>query len=132
MHRWAPAVALLLMPHFASAACVNRFLPRRESTGHWLVTLLTGRMTYQEAQTLAKDINEKRAASIEWVDEKGKTISKQVAPLRVMRPMPSVACEGKPSGVIMVVTFLATKPPSDKMYVKFDPATTVLFDEQKD
>jgi hypothetical protein len=131
MKAWAAAVALLLLPEIASAACVNRFLQRRESTGHWLVTLLTGRMTFQEAQALAKDIEEKRATPIEWLDEKGKTVAKQLGPLRVMRPMP-VACEGKASGVIMVTTFLAVKPPSEKMSVKFGEKTVVEFDEQKD
>ena len=130
MKRIAAAVALLLLPELASAACVNRFLQRRESPGHWLITLLTGTMTFQEAQALSKDIQEKRAQPIEWVDEKGKTIAKQLGILRPMRPMP-VACEGKPSGVIMVATFLAAKPPEGKMSVKF-PAATVVFDEQKE
>ena len=123
---------LALMPHVASAACVNRFLQRRDAPGRWLITLLTGRMTFQEAQTLAKEIAERRSEPIEWVDEKGKTIAKQVSPLKVMRPMPSVACEGKPSGVIMVTSFLSAKPPGGTMNVKFDPKTIVAFEEQKE
>ena len=123
---------MVLIPEIASAACVNRFLPRRESTGRWLVTLLTGRLTFQEAQALAKDITEKRAEPLEWVDDKGKTIAKQLGALRVMRPMPSVACEGKTSGVIMVTSFLGAKPPAIKMNVKFDASTIVVFDEQKE
>ena len=96
MTRWLAAFAILLLPEVAGAAsCVNRFVERRESTGHWLVTLLTGHLTFQEAQTLGRDIAAKRAAPIEWVDDKGKMLARQLGDLRVMRPMP-VACEGKP------------------------------------
>jgi hypothetical protein len=132
MKRLAAAVLLVLMPQVASAACINRFLQRRDAPGRWLITLLTGHMTFQEAQALAKDISERRAEPIEWVDDKGKTIAKQVSPLKVMRPMPSVACEGKASGVIMVTSFLAAKPPAVRMNVKFGANTTVPFDEQKE
>ena len=132
MMRSLVAVALVFAPVVAAAApCVNRFVQRRESSGRWVITLLTGRLTFQEAQTLAHDIEEKRAEPIEWVDGKGKTIARQLGELRVVRPMP-VACDDKPSGVIMVVTFLATRPPEEKMLVRLEPKTVVLFMEQKE
>ena len=125
------AIALLCAAPAADAAmCVNRFVQRRESTARWVVTLLTGRMTFQEAQTLAHDIAEKRAAPVEWVDSKGKTLAKQIGELRIVRPMP-VGCD-KPSGVVLIVTFLAPKPPAETMTVKFDPKTVVEFEEQKE
>lgn len=130
--RFAAVFALMLAAETAAAAtCVNRFVERRESSGRWVITLLTGRLTFQEAQALAKGIDERRAAPIEWLDDKGATIARQLGPMKVVRPMP-VACEGKPSGVIVVVTFLAARPPLDKMIVKFDPNTIVEFEQQKE
>lgn len=132
MTRWTLAVALLLVPQVASAAsCVNRFVQRREAAGRWVVTLLTGHLTFQEAQALSKEIKAKRAAPIDWVDEKGRTIARQISDLRVMRPMP-VACGDKTSGSIMVLTFLAARAPTTKMIVKFAPGLVVPFDEQKE
>lgn len=131
MRRLAAVLAIAILPQAAHAACVNRFVTRRESTGRWMITLLTGHLTFQEAQALSKAIEAKQAPAIEWVDEKGKTVARQLGELRVMRPMP-VACDGKPSGSILVVTFLAPRPPELKMRVKFDPNTTVAFDEQKE
>lgn len=132
MTRWAAALLLLFTAQLASgASCVNRFVQRREGPARWMVTLLTGKLTFQEAQTLARNIAEKRAAPVEWVDDRGKTIAKQFSDLRVVRPMP-VACDDKPSGVIVVTQFLSAKPPSGKMLVKFDANTTVEFEEQKE
>lgn len=132
MTRWAAAVALILLSDIASAApCINRFVQRRESAGRWVITLLTGHLTFQEAQTLSREIDAKRAAPVEWVDAKGNALATQFGPMRVMRPMP-VACDTKPSGVIVVVTFLAARPPLDKMIVKFTPNNVVEFEEQKE
>ena len=131
IRRWSAVIAIALLPNVASASCVNRFMERHETSGRWVVTLLTGYLTFQEAQTLAHDIEQKKVQPIEWVDEKGKTLARQLGDLKVVRPMP-VACGGKPSGVIVVATFLAARPPSDKMRVKFDSATIVDFDEQKE
>lgn len=131
MRPWAAAIALVLLPQVATAACINKFVQHRESAARWNLTLLTGYLTFQDAKTLASDIAAKRVAPIEWVDDKGKTIARQFGELRVMRPMP-VGCSGKPSGVIVVATFLAPKPPVDKMRVKFDANTIVDFEEQKE
>src|SRR6187455_2088963 len=43
----------------ASAACVNRFVSRMERQMQ-VVTLLTGKITFQEAQTLAADIKSRK------------------------------------------------------------------------
>ena len=101
---------------------MNKFVARSEG-GRQVVTLLTGKMTFQEAQAIAD------SAAIEWVDDKGKTIARQFGKLKIVRPMP-VGCDGRASGVVMVVTFGSSAPPSKKMRVKFDAATTVDFDQQ--
>jgi hypothetical protein len=122
--------ALFLFASEASAAvCLNRFLARRESTRQ-VITLLTGKLTFQEAQALSKAIIAAQADPLEWVDEKGKTIAKQFGELKVVRPMP-VGCDGKTSGVVMIATFLSIRPPTGKMHVKLNSTTTVVFDEQK-
>ena len=110
---------------------MNRFLKRTESSSaRQIVTFLTGKLTFQEAQALSKAIIAGQAEPLEWVDEKGKTLAKQTGELRVVRPMP-VGCDGKTSGVVIIATFLAVRPPTGKMHVKLNPTTTVVFDEQK-
>jgi hypothetical protein len=125
------AIALsivLLTAQGASAACVNRFVARSERPKQ-VITLLTGKLTFQEAQALAAAIQKKQSPPIEWLHEDGKTVAKQFGDLRVVRPMP-VGCDGKTSGVIIVATFGASVPPSKKMIVKLNPETTVVFEEQ--
>lgn len=131
MRRWTLVAALLVLPQVADAACINKFVQRRETTGRWVITLLTGYLTFQDAQALARDIADKKAPALEWVDDKGKTLSREIDNLRVVRPMP-VSCGDKPSGVIVVTTFLAPRPPSEKMRVKLTKDLTVDFDEQKE
>jgi hypothetical protein len=101
---------------------MNKFVARSEG-GRQVVTLLTGKLTFQEAQAIVG------SAAIEWVDDKGKTIARQFGKLKIVRPMP-VGCDGRASGVVMVVTFGSSAPPSKKMRVKFDDATTVDFEQQ--
>lgn len=119
---------LILGAHAASAACVNRFVVRTERPLQ-VVTLLTGKLTFQEAQTLASAIQKKQSPPIEWVADDGKSIAKQYGELKVVRPMP-VGCDGKTSGVVLVAQFGASLPPSKKMLVKLNPDTTVTFEEQ--
>ena len=122
---FASAIALSLSAQNASAAsCVHRFVNRSEKHLQ-VVTLLTGKYTFQEAQAMAK------SAKLEWVDDNGKTLAKQFGDLRVVRPMP-VGCDGKTSGVVLIATFGSTRSPSKKMLVKFDAQTTVAFDQQAD
>ena len=121
-------VACLLVANAASAACVNRFVNRTERPRQ-IVTLLTGKLTFQEAQALAASIQKKASPPLEWVSEEGRTISKQFGELKVVRPMP-VGCDGKTSGVVMIATFATSVVPSKKMLVKLDPETTVTFDQQ--
>ena len=120
----AVTLGLVLSAQAASAAeCLNRFVSRVERQMQ-VVTLLTGKFTFQEAQAMAK------TARLEWVNESGKTIAKQFGELKVVRPMP-VGCDGKPSGVVMIASFGPTiATPSKKMHVKFDRETTVVFDQQ--
>ena len=107
---------------------MNRFVARTQRP-HQIVTLLTGKLTYQEAQDLAKAIASKQSGPIEWLDESGKSVAKQYGELKVVRPMP-VGCDGKTSGVVIVAQFGASLPPSKKMLVKLNADTTVTFEEQ--
>jgi hypothetical protein len=124
------AIALLSLAaaQAADAACVNRFVSRAQRGSHQ-VTLLTGRLTFQEAQALAAKIQNGDAPRLEWVTDGGKSLAKQIGDLKVVRPMP-VGCDGKSSGVVMIANFLAINPPQKKMLVKLDGETTVAFEEQ--
>lgn len=124
------ALVCLVAVHAASAACVNRFVSRTERPRQ-VVTLLTGKLTFQEAQALAASIQKKEAAPLEWVTEDGKSVSKQFGELKVVRPMP-VGCDGKTSGVVMIVNFATSSTPSKKMLVKLNGDTTVAFEQQAD
>ena len=122
-------VLLLLVAQLASgASCVNRFVSRKEGPRQML-TLLTGKLTFQEAQALAKAITAKESPPIEWVDDNGKSVAKQAGALNVIRPMP-VGCDGKTSGVVMIVSFPSATSPAKKMNVKLDAKTTVAFEQQ--
>lgn len=126
----ASVLACLLAGNVASAACVNRFVSRTERPRQ-IVTLLTGKLTFQEAQALSASIQKKTTPPIEWVSADGRSIAKQFGELKVVRPMP-VACDGKASGVVMIVSFATSAIPSKAMLVKLNPDTTVTFDQQAD
>jgi hypothetical protein len=120
---------LLASAQLASGAvCVNRFVSRSEGPRQ-VVTLLTGKLTFQEAQELADNIKSRQSPPLEWVDEGGKLISRQLGLLKVVRPMP-VGCDGKSSGVVLIVTFQTQITPSKKMNVKLDANTRVAFEQQ--
>ena len=122
------ALALFAAP-LAHGACVNKFVARTEGPRQ-VVTLLTGKLTFQEAQTLAVSIQRREAPPMEWVDEGGRSIAKQFGELKVVRPMP-VGCDGKTSGVVVIATFPTGVKPSRKMSVKIDAQTTVAFEQQE-
>ena len=84
--------AILALASAADAACVNKFTRRAEGARN-IVTLLTGKLTFQAAKALATAIHEGKASPLEWVDPSGKSIAKQFGELRVVRPMP-VGCDG--------------------------------------
>ncbi len=120
----------LALAHSAVAgpSCVNKFLNRSEGARQ-VVTLLTGKLTYQEAYKLAQQIKAGQAPPIEWISDTGKSLARQYGDLKVVRPMP-VSCDGKTSGVVMVATFVSARKPMKKMHVKLDPTLTVEFDQQ--
>lgn len=122
------ALGTLSVAAEASANCRNNFLNRSEGPRQ-VVTLLTGKLTFQEAQALARAIATKEKAPIQWIDDGGKPLAHQFGEVKVVRPMP-VRCDDKPSGVIMIVTFATVQKPARKMVVKFDDRTTVEFEEQ--
>jgi len=124
-------LALAVSLPASAATCINRYLSRSEGAAKQVVTLLTGKLTFQEAQELAKAINARQAPPLEWVDDKGKTISRQFGELKVVRPMP-VGCDGKTSGVVVIATFQTLSQPKGTMLVKLDANTTVTFDQQKE
>jgi hypothetical protein len=124
---FAVVVALSVFGPVASAACVNRFVTRQERSQQ-IVTLLTGKLTFQEAQSLAKDIAAKTATPLEWTDDKGKTIARQFGELKIVRPMP-VGCDGRSSGVVLIVTFPSAFPPTTQMHVKIKDEV-VRFEQQ--
>ncbi len=110
------------------AACVNKFTQRADGPRH-IVTLLTGKLTFQTARVLAAAIRDGKAAPLEWVDSSGKAIARQFGELKVVRPMP-VSCDGNSSGVIMIAVFPAAQPPTRKMLVKLDANNVIAFEEQ--
>ena len=124
----AVAVVAVLTASAGHAACVNRFVSRSDGPRQ-VVTLLTGKLTFQEAQELSKTIQSKQAPPLEWVDDAGKSIARQMGELKVVRPMP-VGCDGKTSGVVVIVTFPTTITPSKKMHVRLNADTTVAFEQQ--
>ncbi len=114
----------------ASAACVNKFTHRSRGPQH-TITLLTGKLTFQDAQALAAAIREGKSPRLEWVDSKGKSIAQQFGDLKVIRPMP-VSCDDNPSGVIMVTDFATAQTPGRVIRIKLDAKLTVDFEEQGD
>jgi hypothetical protein len=123
-------VALALATPLSAAVCVNKYIVRSEGPRQ-VVTLLTGKLTFQDAQALSKAIADKSAQPLEWVDAKGKTVSKMFGDLKVIRPMP-VGCDGKTSGVVVIVTFPTGQQPSGTISIKLDANTTVQFEQQKE
>lgn len=123
-------VAALVAEAASAAACMNRF--RVQSSGSdQTVTLLSGALTFQEAQSLAMAIRRNTAPGLEWVDGTGKVVAKQSGDLKVIRPMP-VGCGSKSSGVVMSVLFQNANPPKGKMNVRFEAKSIVEFSEQAD
>lgn len=120
------ATAALLLPAVAHAACMNKFVARTEGNKK-VLTLLTGSITFQEAQELAKNVQAKKA-SVDWLDDKGKAVA-SAAEFQPARPMP-VACGDKPSGAVLNVVFLTFASPSKTVTIKLGDITTVAFVEQ--
>jgi hypothetical protein len=119
---------LALAPSVVHAACLNKFV-RRSEGARQVMTLLTGKLTFQEADALSKAIASKQAPPIEWVDDNGKTIAKQLGDMKAVRPMP-VACDNRTSGAVISVIFQSAAPPAKKMRIKLDDKTIVEFEEQ--
>lgn len=119
---WAPA---------ALPVCMNKYVFRTQEMSKQVLTILTGKLTFQEAQELAKAIRERKAVPLEWVESNGKSIAKLFGELKVVRPMP-VGCDDKTSGVVVTATFLTVMKPSGRIYLKLDGTNAVPFDQQKE
>jgi len=131
MSRFALIILSFAVAVSAQAACMNKYVNRSEGKMHQVMTLLTGKMTFQEAEALSKAIESKQSPPVSWLDSHGKEIARQVGEMKVVRPMP-VGCDGRGSGVIVVVTFGTITPPSSTISIRFDANTTVEFEQQKD
>jgi hypothetical protein len=124
----AACLALLVVAGSARAACVNKYVLRTEGNNKKIFTLLTGKITFPEAQEMAKRLIDKSMQPVEWVDEGGKTIAR-ASIFEPVRPMP-VACDDKPSGAVINVTFLTFATPGKGITLKFPGDLLVYFDEQ--
>jgi len=51
------SLTLALVPRSGSAECMNKFVYRTEGSNPQVVTLLTGKLTFEEAKTLAHAIS---------------------------------------------------------------------------
>lgn len=120
--------AAVLLSSSLEAACANKYLARQEGVKS-SVTLLTGKLTFDEAKALAKAVREKKSAPVAWIDGSGKVIASQVD-FDAVRPMP-VGCDGKSSGAVLSLTFLRNAPPTGTINVRFTPELVVAFEEQK-
>ena len=122
---------LLFLPAAADAAvCVNKYV-HHSAQMRLTLTLLTGQLTFDEAKQLAAAIGEGRKAPLEWQSEDGKVIARQFGELKVVRPMP-IACDDKPSGVVLQAIFPTQNKPGEILRVKLDEGLIVNFNAQKD
>ena len=122
-------IGIVAAGEVASAACINKYIAQKDGA-KYLLTVLTGRISYPEAYELAQAVNNHTAPPPEWVNDKGKTIARHLGEMKVIRPMP-VSCDDKSSGVVLTMTFLASRPPSGRSHIKFSATTTVALDEQE-
>lgn len=122
------ATPLALAAIDANAACMNKFVAKSDGPRQNL-TLLTGKLTFQEAQALAASIKERKHPGVELVDDKGKTLARQFGEFAVVRPMP-VGCDGRASGVVATVTFATPSKLAKRVFVKFTDNNIVEFEEQ--
>lgn len=110
---------------------MNKYIFRTQEASKQVFTLLTGKLTFQEAQELSKSIGSRKATPLEWVDANGKSIGKQFGELKVVRPMP-VSCDEKTSGVVVTATFITMSKPHGTIHLKLGNEVVVPFDEQKE
>ncbi len=128
---FAFAAALVItstMVGSAHAACVNKYVARSEGNNKKILTLLTGKLTFDEAKELGRKLGTKSSPPVEWVDEGGNVVASSVQ-FQAVRPMP-VACDDKPSGSVINVTFLTFTTPAGGITIKFSEDLIVYFDEQ--
>lgn len=123
------AATSILSAAAAEAACVNKYVYRKDSRGRIALTLVTGKLTFAEAQKLVADIEAKKA-EIVWTDSQGKAIVSALPGAAAQRPMP-VGCDGRTSGSAIAVSFLRPSVPSGNIYLKFGDGDVVEFEEQR-
>jgi len=123
----AVALVVIMSSGPAQAACVNKYVARTEGNKR-ILTLLTGKLTFDEAKELGKNIGTRSAPPVEWVDDGGNVVATSVQ-FQAVRPMP-VACDDKPSGSVINVTFLTFSNPTGGITIKFSEDLLVYFEEQ--
>ena len=112
----------------AEASCVNKYVSSQQGVKVSL-TLLTGKLTFQEAKELAKAINDNKAQPVEWLDAKGAVVARSSS-VDAVRPMP-VGCDGKSSGSVLSVVFLRNAPPAGPLTLRITGENVVTFEQQK-
>jgi hypothetical protein len=122
------ALAVALPAINAEASCVNKYVSTQQGVKVSL-TLLTGKLTFQEAKDLAKAINDKKAPQLEWLDAKGTVVARSSS-VDAVRPMP-VGCDGKSSGSVLSVVFLRNAPPAGPLTLRLAADNVVTFEQQK-
>jgi hypothetical protein len=122
---------LLLLPSVAEAAvCVNKYV-QHSAQNRLTLTLLTGQLTFDEAKQLAAAIGTGQKPPLEWQSSDGRVIARQFGELKVVRPMP-IACDDKPSGVVVQAVFPTQNKPGEVLRIKLDEGLIVIFNAQKD
>ena len=121
--------AAMLTASAVEAACVNRYIHRKDSRGRIALTVVTGKLTFTEAQKLAADVDANKA-TITWTDRDGKPIVTALPGVQAQRPMP-VGCDGRASGAAMAINFLRPTPPAGNIYLRFGDGEVVELEEQK-
>jgi hypothetical protein len=129
IHLLLVVLLTLMIGRDAPAACVNKYIAQKDGA-RYILTILTGKLSYPEATALAAAVNKRTAPPPLWVDEKGKTIAKHIGEFKVVRPMP-VACDDKTSGVVLTTNFLVARSPSGRIYIKFSDSITVALESQE-
>lgn len=120
-------ILAIMLSSSAHAACVNKYVHRMDGKKVTL-TVITGTLTFAEAQKLASDVAAGKA-TIEWTDKDGSAPMKVLPGAAAVRPMP-VACGDRKSGSVISMSFLRISPPKGTIYLKLGSDEIVAVEQQ--
>lgn len=123
----ACVLTIIVLTGDARATCLNRFVVQSQNNKR-ILTLLTGELTFSEAKELARALQAKEVAAIEWIDASDKVIVAS-SKFSAVRPMP-VSCGERSSGVVATLELLTFSTPSKTMRLKLPDGRKVTFVEQ--